>query len=618
MATRVFRGRGNLVGRHDVPEAPPKRAMPVIQSFAKGTLKKEDCQQFEKKINELIERYNEANEDDKRALLAQIQSKIQQIEYKYRPSDLAASKAFINVRNELFLEIKYQLASLAIPSLLNPTDNPSTLAELIANMAPDKADKLTGILIKGENDALVGELAALYETDDESHDAKAYRQFLQNNQITYLGGGNSKNFRVENNDTHMVEVLKVDCRLDMPRHVEQHLREKLGDKFTPNPAERSVVCKDPKTKKTVSRSLLVTEFCPSGSVLDYRVKMGKDIKTDDLHEKANDIFGQMSDIFLQIQDNGCFFPDAKFTNWLLDGSGKLRLADTKSFLFTDSNGNYSSGLEKNQRCGFVTTQCFNPPEYGSSKVNVDSAHAYILGKNLYAFMTVQVPEAKDAKGLDFSSNHFKGEKGGQYKHLIESLVKSDPKKRMTLNDARLELFLIKEPEFRAVFDDLKSLRFGPNDKAMNDHINQKIQQISTANPDDRAMIKRDLEADVEQLKTNAQLKEIKSITQNLRDSSHWYTIGKNKKAGLIDAAMGQVSIEERKTFGSNDSKEENQVVRELARHRHIGKRGKVYVNKDNEIDNGKAAKTYKEFKSKFNEHKDALSEKDMSSSLRHR
>jgi Protein kinase domain len=444
MVAKVSTGLGNIRGRAESANPPPKKKrMQKLSKFNRGRIDKNDRNDFINEINALVKAYNQSEDDEQKVqLIKQMQSKINDIDYKYRPSELAASSAYVKARNKFFQQMQYQLQSLGVDSLLDPKDNPSSLSELIANMSPEKADKLAGILIKGEksDDKLFDELLELYKPRDKSDEAKRYKNFLKTYRITFLGGGNSKNYKVENYKTGDIEVLKVDCRLNMPRGVEQHLREKLGDKLTPNRAERSVVCEDPKTSSNVSRTLLVTEFCQSGSILDLRNKMIKERKTyDDLREKSADVFEKMTDVFMQIQKNDCIFPDAKLTNWLVDNSGNVRIADTKSFLFTDEDGNYSKAMPENKRYGLLSTPSFNPPEYNHSKINADSAHAYMLGINLYVFMTGGVPKEKDAKDFDFSSQAFKGEKGEKIKSIIQSLVKESPEARMSVKDAHIEL-----------------------------------------------------------------------------------------------------------------------------------------------------------------------------------
>jgi hypothetical protein len=812
MMARAFARLGNLLGRHDVPANPPQIEMKKLKKFDRGSLGKSDAKQFVKDINRLVEDYNKSNDDvERQRLLKSMQEKMQRIDYKYPSSYLAASPKYFKRRANLFKQIKNQYESMGGHSMLDPKDKPSKLSELIANMAPDKADKLTGILIKGESANLANELKDLYRTSDASHEAEQYRKFLNEHEISFLGGGNSKNFKVVNRDTGAVEVLKVDYRLDMPRNVEQHLRENMSDKFAPTHAERTVVCYDPEEQGDDSRTLLVTDFCPSGSILDYKKQFKG--SNDELAEKATDIFSQMASVFSEIQQNECFFPDAKLTNWLLD-DGKLVLADTKSFAFT-KNGVYSSSVKGNEYVGILSTQGFQPKEYYEDKMDADKAHAFLLGKNLYCFMTGDDPYEEI---FYYSSNAFKGEKGRAIKALIQNLVKDEPFQRMSIAKARQELFFIENPDVRPLFDELESLKrsntdakmiefieenknqlvsakkpeckqivmelkqlalqlkdganvlddlqklsvgdndikmtkfridnardiekanpqqrvkiqtqlkqlvgelqegqkvleklnalkFGENDEEMNSFIKQQKDKITKAKPEDRVAIEKELMQSLDaltkengvfeklenlkispddkvmnkfinekkrefivnkddrdnivlelsqlanqlkdskdvfsrlntegldenddkmkqyiidekkrltdakpedrveiirelnnvadKLHSNKQFNKLKTITKNLRDNSHWYTMGKAKKATNIERAMKEVSIEDRANFDTKKSDGKQKVMQELARHRHLGKRDKVYLDTNHKIDNKKAAQTYKDFKKQF-------------------
>ncbi|KTD54691.1 hypothetical protein [Legionella quateirensis] len=589
------------------PKIPDVNAMPELKSFDAGELPKDEMKQFRSDVNKLIHQFNKSSDSvQKKQILEQIQATIKAVDCKYPPSMLAESKGYRAAHDTLFNEIKKQMGLLGINSLLPPQSKSSPLAHVVANMSPEKAEELLTILAKGKQSNLTYKLQSIYEKSDTSAEAKSFREFLSNHEISYLGGGNSKNFSVVNKNDQSTLVLKVDCRLDMPRNAEIHLREKLGTSFAPNHAERQLTYNDP-DEGLQSRTLLVTEYYSGSDVYDYR----KQSKTaPDLASSACDVFSQMADAMLKIQKQGCMFPDAKLTNWLVDKEGKLIIADTKSFVFTDKDGKYSKGLPGNEYSGgLLCTNNFSPPEFDSKgpyagKVTADSTHAFILGKNLYTFVTGKFEEKDNGYRLDFSSEAFKTGKGVELKKLIQDLVKPNPEDRISVAEAHSQLFNIIKNE---IFNDLESLKFGSKDATMNRFISDKKEQLDAAknNPAEQSRIINELKSTVTALKADEAANEVRNIANNYRNKAGLFTVGMNEKADKIESAMSKVPIEARKNLlASPESKE---VLQALASHRYIGKRGNVYFKPGTEeINTEKAATTYKNFKSRFNDQMQAM------------
>ncbi|KTD78832.1 hypothetical protein [Legionella waltersii] len=573
---------------------PPKKPMPNLSDFKHGALPRKDMDKFTKDINRLIDQYNNQDEDSSKInTLKEIQKKIQEVDYKYQASQLARSPGYQSAHDSLFKDIQYQYSSLGISSLSSPKKS-SSLPEVIANMSPEKTNQLLSILMKGKEADLDKELKDLYQPTDDSKEAKAFNQFLKEHEISFLGGGNSKNFKVKRIKDGTESVLKVDNRLNMPRNVESHLREKLGDKFAPIDAERTAIGKDSEGKP-IHRTILVTEFCKGGSIDKQRQQLTTVVE---LVENTGKIFEQMSSVMLDIQEAGCMFPDAKITNWLVDEDNKIRLADTKSFLFTDKNGNYHSGIPGNEYCGFLSTPSFTPPDFGESSMSSDSVHAYILGKNLYYYTSGKLGKGDDGAKYDFSGQFFKTKVGPEYKEIIEGLIKPNPSERMPVREALDRLFMINNPEFKDVFTDLKKLKFGENDKIMNDYIRDKQKQInSTTNLSERDKILKELETTVSNLQKDNASKEVKDVINGFRERDGLFTVGMKAKATRIENEMSKLSIEERCNFFGSDKSQ--QVLKAIASHRHWGKGGKTYITKEGDIDQEKAAQSFKDFKMKF-------------------
>ncbi|MDI9819322.1 MULTISPECIES: hypothetical protein [unclassified Legionella] len=451
-----------------------------------------------------------------------------------------------------------------------------SLADLLEQMSEEKAKKLLDILKKGKVGA--NEISQLYE-GETSQEATNFRSFMSSHEISYLGGNNSINFKVSSIDGTSDEVLKVDCCMEMPRDAEEYLRDKLGSHFLPKKIARKVAGADD--------LLVVTEYCLYGDLLHERKKWGE----ADLVMRTLNFFEQMADILLSIEEQGCLFPDAKLTNWLADGESKLRLGDAKSLLFTDGKGNFSADKAKN----FLNTKNFNPPEFSSNAlIQADSVHAYIMGKNLYLYFTGKMfpidqnfnwPKTPESEHVD------------SIKKLIIGLVKPNPAERIPVREALDQLFMMKNPSFKEVFMELKALKFGSNDEGMNKFIREKQQQINATNGKGKNKILIELQQMVKNLKAGDEMSEVRRIIADFRKSSGFFTIGMKAKAKRIEEAMAKIPVEERIHFLK--SKSSGEVMKALASHRYLGKRGNVYLDKHDKIDCKKAATTYKNFHTKF-------------------
>lgn len=340
--------------------------------------------------------------------------------------------------------------------------------------------------------------------------------------------------------------------------------------------------------------MLVTDFCKGGSVNEHR---GTLLTKQDLLTNTGKIFEQMAGTLLNIQEAGCMFPDAKITNWLVDARGKVQLADTKSFLFTDANKQYTEGLPGNKYCSMLRTGGFTPPELNDSTMSADAVHAYILGKNLYYYASGKLGKGDDAANFTFDGVGFSGPVGQEYKAIIEGLVKPEPHERMKIREALDRLFIVNNPEFKQVFADLNALKFGENDEKMNEFIRSKQQQINNAAPDARAAILTELQQTVVALKADKAVEGVRSVIKEFRDSAGIFTVGMNAKAERIESAMAKVSIEDRCKFLTSSNSEP--VMQALASHRHWGKGGQVNLTQDGKIDAQNAAQSFKDFKAKF-------------------
>ncbi|MCW8451005.1 hypothetical protein [Legionella quinlivanii] len=87
----------------------------------------------------------------------------------------------------------------------------------------------------------------------------------------------------------------------------------------------------------------------------------------------------------------------------------------------------------------------------------------------------------------------------------------------------------------------------------------------------------------------------------------WFAIGKNAKADRIEDAIRKVSVERRGDMFINNL----EVRKALASHRHFGKRGKIYLNKNTQdIDLKKAARTFIEINNRLEKNRENSADVD--------
>ena len=146
----------------------------------------------------------------------------------------------------------------------------------------------------------------------------------------------------------------------------------------------------------------------------------------------------------------------------MDGTGKIRLADTKSFVFTDKNGDFSYTVPGNEDVTILRTREFIPSEIdraGNLHFKAEYLHSSLLGRNIYTYLTGYPPSDKKLKNLEHES-FFQSTLGKQYKLLIEALIIDPPKARMSLEEAQdklLELGVQLDPNYKLTFEKTTNL-----------------------------------------------------------------------------------------------------------------------------------------------------------------
>ncbi len=396
-------------------------------------------------INKLIEEYNtEKKEQQRLEKLNALYLEQKKLMHTTPPKAIALFPAYIEqMLDQFFKALKDQFTSLGIDSLSETTKPDPTLIgslpEIIANMPPEKIDRLLSILSQGEL-WKINQLQQLYEPYEIEYDE--YQEFLKSHTISFLGGGNSKNFKVTNTLTGKIFILKVDERLGTIKTAEMYLRERsLKNVLTKVYAERSGKILNAE-KKNVVKTLIVTDFC-QGSDLESLAE--QTLSDEKRLELALIIYSQMATILTNIVNDGNAFPDMKNANWLIENDS-LFIADCKSFVFINNQHEINFNLPQNRFLGYISTKFLNPPE--KWPLIADSLHAYMFGKNLYQFLTNctqdYLKSVVDQTQFCFAYPIFSTPRGKIFADLIRKLVRRNPAERISLNSALQDLQKIQE------------------------------------------------------------------------------------------------------------------------------------------------------------------------------
>lgn len=158
----------------------------------------------------------------------------------------------------------------------------------------------------------------------------------------------------------------------------------------------------------------------------------------DKQAKAIDIYFQMATMLQQIQDAKCVFTDMKNENWLMDEKGKLKIADTKSFMAIDNQGQMNQTLTDNKWLGIIWSPHMNAPEFIKGSFSADKMHVYLLGRALLFFLTNRYTYDPIERSF-FKIPLFNYNKGPSLKELIEKMTKEEPEERISLSEAKYAL-----------------------------------------------------------------------------------------------------------------------------------------------------------------------------------
>jgi hypothetical protein len=566
-----------------------------------------------KRLNELIEAYNQTtDETDCVNKLKKILEYKQVIGDKYTGKSICSFPDFLTaIHDKLFIEIKEACVHYGITNLytfLNaPPPRANAFSEILINMDPQQVNALiNSLLIFSDN-----QFQQLYQTGKN----KEFDNFLLDNEISFLGGNNSQVFKIAPNNGSPEYVIKIVDRMGMSKLPVARLREtSLKDTLAPVIAERQCIVAT-QFKKNV-KNIVITDCYPRGDLVAYS---DTHVTDDESIKSAVQLYDQMLNILIKLSRNECVFPDMKNTNWLVDEHNKLVINDDKSLAFCNQDGTWQ--LNKSKQ--YIHSEHMDPPEFINKlergiSISVDKMHAFMFGKNLYQYLTQCGDEElfaiTDSTQCDFNSSIFQTAEGNNLQRLIEQLVKKTPEDRISLEEAQNQLngvFAKLKNENRNILNQINQTRFGNKDTQMDNFYISKSNLInSCTSQQELDNLKSELTT---VLKNQHAALIVKDTIQTLQQKKG---IGIQNKIKILEQAMCEIPIEDRDKIVNTNDQPGRKVHEAIASHRHFSLFRATEGN-NGEIDERKAADSYKQFKSKLNEIKSKLeSEPEVSISLK--
>lgn len=369
-----------------------------------------------------------------------------------------------------------------------------TFSSLLHDMSPQTVDTFVGILSAGGQfnlkslRELIPETDALYPT---------YQTFFSSHSIEFAYGNNSKNFVLVSKTDQQAYMLKIENRLKAPQEFANYLREEvLPDVITPIYAERDANFTAANGDITL-RTIQLTTLCEQGSLEDLAMDEQDPSKRVHL---ALDYYSQMVSILKRMRENDCFFPDMKNANWLVNSEGKLKIADTKSFLHTTAEGIHDISLKANEGYSLLKTYQFSPPELlNQNTFSAEKAHVSMFARNLYQFLTACDSNELDNPNLNFGASIFKTPEGKRLQALIETCNQISPEQRPSLDSILVELETIQnlQKSKDEIMELLKSMTIfnlgDEQDDVLVEYLDRQINAIYQAeNTQDLELIQQDI------------------------------------------------------------------------------------------------------------------------------
>lgn len=365
----------------------------------------------------------------------------------------------------------------------NTSNNSSTqtlsLSQLISGLSIDKKNQLTLmlceyskklVLLKNDQKPpnLTRFLHTLYSNKD-NEEAKRFDQFLMQHHIEHYYNGNTILFKVtldpeSSNPQH--QLLKIGTfQTQLEKINRLQILKNISAVNTLDLYEKTHISYDYESNDIQEYSsqelneldedeLNETELCSLEVIPFFK---NKDIlscaKRNELsHTNIIELSSQIALTLKHLEEFDLFFSDAASKNWLLGPNNQLYVCDlkslvTKSFLQTPDCNFYQSP-------GFIPAECVSTHNNSQQSIDIDKAHAFILGKNIYQLIKpfealykterrIHKIEIIDGHQLNFSDPFFNTPLGKDLQKLVVHLVTPSQTNRLSTEYAYDILQLIK-------------------------------------------------------------------------------------------------------------------------------------------------------------------------------
>lgn len=330
-------------------------------------------------------------------------------------------------------------------NLLNVTNQ---FSRKFITQSPDKirtightCTPLIESLIAGNNDAQQETIRNLSRSTEQ--------QLLNGFNVTFLGGGNNRNWRAENPETGAQFVIRVE-KADDPNTDYSIVNEIKNDETIKNNLAQDYFYYPARLLGQDKRfgdrdiNVAISEFCPNGDLFNHLLRKIERNPGQEHSLRSSDTLDaieQVAKIASDFNQRNLGYMDIKATNFLKRSTGEVITADVKSVVRTEEDNRV--------RLSDISTT-ISPPEYyhgKESSVNANSYMAYQIGLMAYDLMvsTREHNAQEDLFALlnnrssldnnlplNFDLPVFNTPAGKEIKVFIQTMLEPKPESRLSL------------------------------------------------------------------------------------------------------------------------------------------------------------------------------------------
>lgn len=449
----------------EIAEHNKKRFEPLDRDFI------QQAPQDIKELNQSIQNYNDNPTIE---TLQHLQQHLKNINHKYPDNVVSRFSRFGDALNkQLFPELRSARQHFKLPATLpsstrSPSSSEACFAEILDQLTPNQFALLLSIL-SGQTSIKDGDFdksELLKQLECFINDIPELKSFMQDHTITYLGGGNAKNIKIESKKTQMAFVMKYDFCFMNAKSAEQALRQAFNDDKLIPPTIYERQGSFIHSNKIHTCRIQLTPKITGGDLMacSQQVATQSTASLQKTYSFAHDIYIQLAQSLSKMQALGFVLPDGKSENILIepiqtsiqDPSGvtktvilnhEPRFLDLKSIKLTDQGTLHPNSSRNTWLLSTVFSHDYSPQEMLSHHASADKVHAYCLSLNLLRTIIGDADFNKHCKpkqfksGAYFFSNQFPPELTNKYfnspdgailKQLIIDGAHPEPENRIGL------------------------------------------------------------------------------------------------------------------------------------------------------------------------------------------